>query len=335
MIVTIIEELNEREMTLNSTVRVTITPMKLRSLLALAGLAIFLTMAIGCKPLLLAQAEPELISTPAPALSMAASATVTQPVPDPVIPSPTVGRSAPIATPLSPTPVPPTTLTTGVTTATPSVAVAHNIRVNVRSGPGTDYPVVGLFDSGAQAQVTGRCSDWWQIEYNGASAWVASWVVTASGVDSVPQVEASLASTRSLQTTANSTPIPPLAPPQEVQEARWIDIDLSLQSLTAYEGDTPVRTTLVSTGLVNTPTPEGQFRIWVKFRYDDMEGPGYYLADVPYVMYFHKGYGLHGVFWHGNFGHPMSHGCVNLPTPEAEWLFNWADVGTLVNILAT
>jgi lipoprotein-anchoring transpeptidase ErfK/SrfK len=63
-----------------------------------------------------------------------------------------------------------------------------------------------------------------------------------------------------------------------------------------------------------------------------MEGPGYYLADVPYVMYFHMGYGLHGVFWHANFGQPMSHGCVNMPTAEAEWLFHWADVGTLVNV---
>jgi lipoprotein-anchoring transpeptidase ErfK/SrfK len=76
----------------------------------------------------------------------------------------------------------------------------------------------------------------------------------------------------------------------------------------------------------------GQFHIWIKFRYDDMAGEDYYIEDVPYVMYFHEGYGLHGVTWHGNFGHPMSHGCVNLPTSEAEWLFNWAEVGTLVNV---
>jgi len=122
------------------------------------------------------------------------------------------------------------------------------------------------------------------------------------------------------------------ASPWKAAEDRWIDVDISRQLLTAYEGRTPVRTTLVSTGLPATPTPVGQFRIWVKFRYDDMAGADYYIEDVPYVMYFHGGYGLHGVTWHGNFGHPMSHGCVNLPTEEAEWLFNWADVGTLVNI---
>jgi len=129
-----------------------------------------------------------------------------------------------------------------------------------------------------------------------------------------------------------STPILSLASPDEILEGRWIDVDISDQRLTAYEDDIPVRTTLVSTGLPNTPTPVGQFRIWVKFRYDDMAGADYYIEDVPYVMYFHQGYGLHGVTWHGNFGHPMSHGCVNLPTPEAAWLFEWADVGTLVNI---
>jgi lipoprotein-anchoring transpeptidase ErfK/SrfK len=139
------------------------------------------------------------------------------------------------------------------------------------------------------------------------------------------------------QTPPAATPIPPLptsapASPSEVGQGRWIDVDLTRQMVTAYEGATPVRAVAVSTGLPSTPTPVGQFRIWVKFRYDDMEGPGYYLRDVPYTMYFHDGYGLHGTYWHNNFGHPMSHGCVNLPTPEAEWLFHWAEVGTLVNV---
>jgi lipoprotein-anchoring transpeptidase ErfK/SrfK len=131
-------------------------------------------------------------------------------------------------------------------------------------------------------------------------------------------------------------PTPPAEEPDDPapQDGRWIDVDLSEQALTAYEGSIPVRSTLVSTGLPNTPTPVGQFSIWIKLRYDDMAGPGYYIEDVPYVMYFHQGYGLHGVTWHGNFGHPMSHGCVNLPTAEAAWLFDWAEVGTVVVIHA-
>ena len=128
------------------------------------------------------------------------------------------------------------------------------------------------------------------------------------------------------------TPIPTPASPWKAAEERWIDVDLSDQRLTAYEGDAPVHSFLVSSGLPATPTPVGQFRIWIKLRYDDMAGAGYYIEDVPFVMYFHEGYGLHGVTWHGNFGHPMSHGCVNQPTEEAEWLFDFAEVGTLVNI---
>jgi len=131
---------------------------------------------------------------------------------------------------------------------------------------------------------------------------------------------------------AQPTPIPSPASPEGINEERWIDVDLSKQLLTAYEGSTPVHSFLVSTGLPATPTPVGQFRIWIKLRYDDMAGAGYYIEDVPFVMYFHEGYGLHGVTWHANFGHQMSHGCVNQPNDEAEWLFNWADVGTLVNI---
>ena len=115
-------------------------------------------------------------------------------------------------------------------------------------------------------------------------------------------------------------------------DERWINIDLSKQRLTAYEGDTPVRSTLVSTGLPRTPTPVGQYRIYIKLLRTDMRGPDYHLRDVPYTMYFHRGYSIHGTYWHSNFGQRMSAGCVNLPTSEAEWLFNWASVGTLVNI---
>jgi lipoprotein-anchoring transpeptidase ErfK/SrfK len=134
---------------------------------------------------------------------------------------------------------------------------------------------------------------------------------------------------------ATAPPFPPtvtLAPSSIRSNVHWIDVDLTHQTLTAYAGATPVRTMLVSTGLPRTPTPVGRYQIQTKLHYDDMSGPGYYLSNVPYVMYFYGGYGLHGTYWHANFGHPMSHGCVNLPTSEAEWLFYWAAVGTPVNV---
>ena len=131
-----------------------------------------------------------------------------------------------------------------------------------------------------------------------------------------------------------STPLPPINYdlPPSTGGVRWIDVDLSSQRVFAYEGDTIVRTFIVSTGTAAHPTVVGRFRIYVKYRYDDMAGPGYYLPNVPYTMYFYQGYSLHGTYWHNNFGHPMSHGCVNLRISDAGWLYDFASVGTLVNV---
>lgn len=137
------------------------------------------------------------------------------------------------------------------------------------------------------------------------------------------------------------TPVPPPPEPEQPQVSlpgdvssgeRWIDVNLTQQMTYAYEGDQLVNSFIVSTGTWQHPTVTGEYHIYVKYRYADMSGPGYYLADVPYVMYFYQGYGLHGTYWHSNFGTPMSHGCVNLPTDDAGWLYNWASVGTLVNV---
>ena len=113
---------------------------------------------------------------------------------------------------------------------------------------------------------------------------------------------------------------------------RWIDVNLTQQMTYAYQGNKVVNSFLVSTGTWQYPTVTGQYHIYVKLRYTDMTGPGYYLPNVPFTMYFYQGYGLHGTYWHHNFGTPMSHGCVNLSIPDSEWLYNWASVGTLVNI---
>ena len=113
---------------------------------------------------------------------------------------------------------------------------------------------------------------------------------------------------------------------------RWIDVDLTQQMVFAYEGDTVVNSFVVSTGTWLTPTVTGRHKIYVKVRVQDMSGPGYYLRDVPWVMFFSGDYGIHGTYWHNNFGTPMSRGCVNLTIDDAAWLFNWASVGTVVNV---
>jgi len=120
------------------------------------------------------------------------------------------------------------------------------------------------------------------------------------------------------------------------QGEKRIEIDLTNQRLYAYEGDRLVYNFLISSGKWGR-TPTGTFRIWVKLRYAKMSGGSqalrtyYYLPNVPFVMYFYneeipkyKGYGIHGTYWHDNFGHPMSHGCINMRTSEAAALYYWA-----------
>ena len=116
-----------------------------------------------------------------------------------------------------------------------------------------------------------------------------------------------------------------------------IEVDLSTQTLTAFEGGAAVHSFPVSTGLWGK-TPTGTFRVWSKFRYTKMEGGSkerrtyYYLPNVPYVMFFSnaevagaRGFSIHGAYWHNNFGHPMSHGCVNMRPSEAGIIYNWAN----------
>lgn len=133
-------------------------------------------------------------------------------------------------------------------------------------------------------------------------------------------------------TSESSAPVPAAPEYTAGKSERWIDVDLTNQAVYAYEGDSVVNSFIVSTGTWIHPTVTGQYKIYVKIRSGNMHGPGYFLPDVPYIMYFYQGYGLHGTYWHNNFGTPMSHGCVNLRTDDAAWLFNWASVGTLVNV---
>jgi len=126
----------------------------------------------------------------------------------------------------------------------------------------------------------------------------------------------------------------PAAPEARRGVGREIIVDLSDQRIYAYEDGALVRSVIVSTGLPATPTVQGDFTIQRKYVAQTMTGPGYYLPDVPWVAYFYAGYALHGTYWHENFGQPMSHGCVNLPTPEAEWFYLFADHGTPIHVRA-
>ncbi|AKQ68877.1 hypothetical protein A176_005789 [Myxococcus hansupus] len=120
------------------------------------------------------------------------------------------------------------------------------------------------------------------------------------------------------------------APPEVAPGSRWLDVDLDAQVLVAYEGERPVYATLISSGKQGTDTPEGLFRIWIKFAEADMTGSGtagnetYRVATVPWTMFFQDDYALHTAYWHDRFGEPMSHGCVNLSPKDARLLYAWA-----------
>ncbi|WP_249348831.1 L,D-transpeptidase family protein [Corallococcus exiguus] len=109
--------------------------------------------------------------------------------------------------------------------------------------------------------------------------------------------------------------------------ARWLDVDLEAQTLIAYEGDRPVYATLISSGNPGTDTPEGLFRIWVKFAEADMTGSmgkaSYRVATVPWTMFFEGDFALHTAYWHDRFGEPVSHGCINLAPKDARALYGW------------
>lgn len=112
---------------------------------------------------------------------------------------------------------------------------------------------------------------------------------------------------------------------------KWIEINLSEQKLYAHEGNRTVYTFPISSGLPWMPTITGEFRIWAKIRSQRMtggsktDGTFYDLPNVPYVQYFYKGYGIHGAYWHNDFGRPRSHGCVNMRPEDAKTLYYWTN----------
>ena len=116
----------------------------------------------------------------------------------------------------------------------------------------------------------------------------------------------------------------PLAHRVENTQEKWIEVELSTQTVRAWEGTHLSMEFRASTGLSNTPTRVGRFRIYQKYKTTLMSGADYYLPDVPYTMYYDGGYAIHGVYWHNNFGERMSHGCINLSMEDAKKLFDWA-----------
>lgn len=214
------------------------------------------------------------------------------------------------------TPSPPPPVTISVTDGS----------VNLRTGPGPYYAFIRKLSYGDQLKLLGRLNDnnWLFVKTtNGEEGWLNKSSVDLSKINlnhvDYPFKEAPPTETATLTVLTDI-------------EGRWIDVDLSEQMVRAFEGTELVASFLVSTGVNKYPTETGRYKVYVKYESSLMHGPDYYLPDVPFSMYYSGEFSIHGTYWHHNFGTPMSHGCINMSISDAEWLYNWADIGTIVNI---
>jgi lipoprotein-anchoring transpeptidase ErfK/SrfK len=123
---------------------------------------------------------------------------------------------------------------------------------------------------------------------------------------------------------------------------KWIDVNLTDKTVTAYVGDTPVwgPRTIVD-GKPGNETATGSYEIYLRHDVQDMTNAGkydeddpryYYTKDVPWVQYWHNGYAFHGAPWRSSFGYSGSHGCINMTVSDAKWLYDWASIGTRVEV---
>jgi hypothetical protein len=117
--------------------------------------------------------------------------------------------------------------------------------------------------------------------------------------------------------------------PDDVPEGeKWVHVNLTEQTLVAYEGDQPVFATVITSGKEGYDTPTGTYRVGHKYVSIRMSGDDpvegvYDVDEVPWTMYYFGGYALHGAYWHDGFGRVRSHGCTNIAPADARWLYRW------------
>ena len=205
--------------------------------------------------------------------------------------------------------------------------------VNMRSGPGLTYPIVGHLRTGVVLKVEATTTEadgheWYKVIFDGEIRYpervTGDWYV-ADDPESVQPFEDAGDSESTPGVVASTT--------------KRIVVSRSEEMLYAYDGDQLFMKVPISTGLEFTPTPLGTFTVYKKTPSRYMQGPlpgvsdQYYdLPGVPWNLYFTTGGAvIHGAYWHDHFGQPWSHGCVNVPlVDEAYRLYMWAVLGTPV-----
>lgn len=201
--------------------------------------------------------------------------------------------------------------------------------INMRSGPGKDYPVMLRLRDGTVLKVGGMVERdgqaWYKIVFD-------EWIRYPERITGDRYV-----STDYVQVLYNEG-ARDISAQQNATTTKRIVVDRAEQMLYAYDGDELFTKEPISTGVELNPTPRGTFIIFKKTPSRYMQGPipgvseqFWDLPGVPWNLYFsNEGAVIHGAYWHDNFGKPSSHGCVNLPPEQAEKLYMWADLGTKV-----
>ncbi|MEK7063351.1 MAG: L,D-transpeptidase family protein [Patescibacteria group bacterium] len=205
--------------------------------------------------------------------------------------------------------------------------------VNMRSGPGTEYPVVLRLRTGMVLLVEGVALDtegrqWYKIDPGTNIRYperiTGGWYILADAVSEFKDDGDHL-----------------VEKGDQVTSTKRILIDRSKEMLYAYDGDALFMEQAISVGLEGTPTPRGTFAVYAMTPSRYMQGPIpglanqdiYDLPGVPWNLYFTtEGAVIHGAYWHDRFGQPWSHGCVNLPPEKAKELYMWAELGVRVTV---
>ncbi len=227
--------------------------------------------------------------------------------------------------------------------------------VNMRSGPGLNYSVVSRLRNGMVLKVGEAIENndqyWYKVILD-------EWIRYPDRITSDWYVSANYTQSFFDEGTKD------LIKKNTATSSKYILIDLSEQTLYAYEGTEIYMKESISAGLENTPTPIGTFTIFRKTPSRYMQGPleilslttetststamsiststentvgpnvkSWDLPGVPWNLYFTvTGSIIHGAYWHNFFGGPASNGCVNMRPEKAKILYYWADLGTRVII---
>jgi hypothetical protein len=148
------------------------------------------------------------------------------------------------------------------------------------------------------------------------------------------EIEESMLAFKSIELTPEYETIPFETEEIGSDFGKWIETNLSQQRTYLWNGNKKLKTYIVSTGKDVTPTITGSYEIYMKRDHHDMKGydkikkKDYVQPDVRYISYFTGAYAYHAAYWHNAFGTQVSHGCINMKTAEAKYLYEWAPIGT-------